>query len=250
MAEQSLERLDQEITLHLQKIDSDLSYCFSKITQDVIPHVTKYGTVCDEAMDSCNWLKVMFQQAGNLQIDDMSATSQPQQLPAETADSGPIQTLFPGKPRLSPASSSMLAPPTAPARSAFPSNKRVSEDLTTTTTGAVLRLPDSSDEELGDGAQGPDLTAQSTNFQSREDPDGSTLQRQRRKRKLSLLLQQQFGSSSSSVVPSPAQLKRPVTTTFDSSPIRSDPVSQVDSTKQPGVQPGTVIYFPTRDETS
>ncbi|CUS20519.1 LAQU0S01e08438g1_1 [Lachancea quebecensis] len=255
MAEQSLERLDQEITLHLQQIDSNLSYCFGKITQDVIPHVTKYGAVCDKAMDSCNWLKVMFQHAGNLQIDSVTSPQQQQQqqqMP-EPAENGSLQTLFPEKSRLSPASSSMLAPPTAAPQPRPIPNLSVPDlnvtTTTTTTTGRVLQLPDSSDDELNDLAD-RDPTDRSTTVHSRNDPDGSTLQRQRRKRKLSLQLQQQFGSSSSSVVPSPAQLKRRASSTIDSSPMRKDSVSHADSTKQHGVQPGTVIYFPTRDETS
>ncbi|KAM3163592.1 Associated with spindles and kinetochores protein 1 [Lachancea thermotolerans] len=255
MAEESLERLDQEITLHLQQIDSNLSYCFSKITQDVIPHVTKYGAVCDKAMDSSNWLKVMFQHAGNLQIDSVTGPQQQQQQQQqqqapEAAENGSLQTLFPEKSRLSPASSSILAPPTVAPHQRPAAGLPVPDlNVTTTTTGRVLQLPDSSDDELGDAAD-RDPTDRSTTAHSRNDPDGSTLQRQRRKRKLSLLLQQQFGSSSSSVAPSPAQIKRRASSTIDSSPMRKDLASHADSTKQQGVQPGTVIYFPTRDETS
>ncbi|SCV05689.1 LANO_0H13014g1_1 [Lachancea nothofagi CBS 11611] len=253
MAEQSLERLDQEITLHLQQIDSNLSYCFNKITQDVIPHVTKYGTVCDQVMDSSNWLKIMFQEAGNLQIDSVAATESPvaaskYQPPAETTDQSSLQTLFPGKPRLSPDTSSMMAPPII-----LQKTSQTPEVTTTTTTGKVLQLPDSSDDENEREASEKNRTLgqdpeQSGQAEQETDPDGSTMQRQRRKRKLSLLLQQQFGSSSSSVAPSPAQLKRPTTSNFDSSPVRKDASGQIESTKHNPVEPGTVIYFPTRDE--
>lgn len=62
------DQLDQEITLHLQKIDSDLSYCFTKITKEIIPCVNKYGHTCDNVMDSSAWLKEMFQQSANVQL--------------------------------------------------------------------------------------------------------------------------------------------------------------------------------------
>ncbi|SCU94500.1 LADA_0G08900g1_1 [Lachancea dasiensis] len=254
--EQSLERLDQEITLHLQQIDSNLSYCFNKISQDVIPHVTKYGSVCDQVMDSSNWLKIMFQEAGNLQIDavagnEPTAATAGSQL--QSGDQNSMQSLFPGKPRLSPDSSSVMVPPSLVQNSMGAPDASAT---TTTTTGQILRLPDSSDEER-DARENDNHDSNSAsntetahvgadlNPSRSADPDGSTIQRQRRKRKLSLLLQQQFGSSSSSVAPSPAQLQRPATTNnLDSSPIRKE------STKQSNfVEPGTVIYFPTRDET-
>ncbi|SCW02468.1 LAFE_0F07096g1_1 [Lachancea fermentati] len=243
MAEESLERLDQEITLHLQQIDSNLSYCFSKITQDIIPHVTKYGAVCDEVMDSCNWLKVMFQQAGNLQIDSVARPGSPedQQALESHVSEGSLQTLFPGKPRVSADSSSVMAPPVLQK----PTLSADTGDITTT-TGQVLQLPDSSDEERADDEHTNDTVKSSIG----DDADGSTMQRQRRKRKMSLLLQQQFGSSSSSAVPSPAQLTAPPPdSNLDSSPLRKTDVGQSESTKKLAAPPGTVIHFSTRQMT-
>ncbi|CEP63924.1 Ask1p LALA0_S09e05556g [Lachancea lanzarotensis] len=265
MAEESLERLDQEITLHLQQIDSNLSYCFNTITQDIIPHVSQYGNVCDQVMDSCNWLKTMFQEAGNLQIEAVGGSETPIAPPAvtnsqnkeESSEQSSLQTLFPGRPRLGPDSSSIVAPP-VPVLAA--GNERVGPEPTTTltTTGKVLQLPDSSDEERNPktandynsvSADRADNLDHSARVSSAPDPDGSTVQRQRRKRKLSLLLQQQYGSSSSSVAPSPAQLKRPISSNLDSSPIRNkDSSLQIESTKQNPAHPDTVIYFPTRDD--
>ncbi|SCU81775.1 LAFA_0C07096g1_1 [Lachancea sp. 'fantastica'] len=266
MAEESLERLDQEITLHLQQIDSNISHCFNTITQDIIPHVSQYGNVCDQVMDSCNWLKTMFQEAGNLQIEavDGSETFVAAQGAAnpqnkeESSGQSSLQTLFPGRPRLGPDSSSIMAPP-VPVLAA--ENERSRPDPTTTvttTTGKLLQLPDSSDEErdrrsMNDYHTAPvdktDDAGHSSRVSTAPDPDGSTVQRQRRKRKLSLLLQQQYGSSSSSVAPSPAQLKRPISSNLDSSPIRNkDSSLQVESTKQNPAHPDTIIYFPTKDD--
>ncbi|SCU86274.1 LAMI_0D01222g1_1 [Lachancea mirantina] len=267
MAEDSLERLDQEITLHLQQIDSNFSYCFSKIAQDIIPNVVEYGAVCDQVMDSCNWLKNMFQEAGNLQID---AVAGPKARPAaepttkrarDSATDGDVQTLFPAKPRLAGDSSSIVQLPAmqlkslsgASSRATVAADPMVDVTTTTTTTGRVLQLPDSSDEEARDG----DTDAQALGERKLktpaggEDADGSTMQRQRRKRKLSLLLQQQFGSSSSSAVPSPAtQTKRNTNITFDSSPLRKEVANQGESTKEIGAPPGTVIHFPTGNSAS
>lgn len=64
----NIDQLDQEITLHLQSIDSDLSYCFNKITKEIIPYVTRYGQTCEEVMNSSSWLKEMFQQSANVQL--------------------------------------------------------------------------------------------------------------------------------------------------------------------------------------
>ncbi|SCV03670.1 LAME_0H12288g1_1 [Lachancea meyersii CBS 8951] len=254
MAEQSLERLDQEITLHLQQIDSNLSYCFNTITQDIIPHVSQYGSVCDQVMDSCNWLKTMFQEAGNLQIEAVGGPN-PHNMD-DTSGHSSLQTLFPSRPRLGPDSSSIVAPP-APILAPHMRNAPDSP-ATITTTGKLLQLPDSSDDDtarksvLNKKRESGDLeydADHATHTLTAPDPDGSTMQRQRRKRKLSLLLQQQYGSSSSSVAPSPAQLKRPISSSIDSSPIRKDSSQQVESTKQNPVEPGTVIHFPTRDDT-
>ena len=69
--EETLEKLDQEITVNLQKIDSNLSFCFHKITQDIIPHVATYSEICERIMDSTEWLGTMFQETGlvNLQAN-------------------------------------------------------------------------------------------------------------------------------------------------------------------------------------
>lgn len=212
MSEETVEKLDQEITLSLQTIDSNLSYCFSKITKDIIPHVTRYGTVCEEVMDHASWLGTMFQQTGNVDL-----SLQGGERPTESRASVTPETLFPGQP-------SVTTTTTA-----------IDEDdefhtANVTNTGHILRLPsDSSDEEPV--KNGPEA-------------DGSTLQRQRRKRKVSLLLQQEYGSSSSVIgVP---QSKDSSTSEYrgliDSSPMKHIP-NDDESTKEP--KPGTVIHFST-----
>ncbi|CAI4634331.1 CBM_collapsed_G0035300.mRNA.1.CDS.1 [Saccharomyces cerevisiae] len=74
-----------------------------------------------------------------------------------------------------------------------------------TSTGQILKLPDSSDEDTGSEAvpsrEQTDLTGEGHGGAD-DEQDESTIQRQSRKRKISLLLQQQYGSSSS-MVPSP-----------------------------------------------
>lgn len=62
--DRELERLDQEITLELQKIDGNLSHCFDVITKQVIPRVVAYGQVCDAISDSCEWLGTLCKSSG------------------------------------------------------------------------------------------------------------------------------------------------------------------------------------------
>lgn len=85
MAEETLEKLDQEITLNLQKIDSNLSYCFNRITKQIIPRVTQYGAVCEEIMDHASWLGTMFQQTGSVELQAGGSAAPPP----------PGETLFP-----------------------------------------------------------------------------------------------------------------------------------------------------------
>ncbi|QLL34241.1 hypothetical protein HG536_0G00980 [Torulaspora globosa] len=89
MAEETLEKLDQEITLNLQKIDSNLSYCFNRITKQIIPRVTQYGAVCEEIMDHASWLGSMFQQTGNVELSLQAAGGD------SAASPPPSDTLFP-----------------------------------------------------------------------------------------------------------------------------------------------------------
>ncbi|AGO10531.1 AaceriABR079Cp [[Ashbya] aceris (nom. inval.)] len=113
--EPTLEQLDQEITLQLQKIDANLSACFSKITKDIIPAVARYGAVCDDALSACSWLRELFQKSSDIQL----ATEPSAPAPAP-------ESLFPQAPA-----------PRAP-------------DVTT--EGHVLAVPVSSDDEPDDGS--------------------------------------------------------------------------------------------------
>lgn len=224
MSEETVEKLDQEITLSLQTIDSNLSYCFGKITKEIIPHVTRYGTVCEEIMDHASWLGTMFQQTGNV---DLSLQAGPR-APAESAV--PADSLFPGQP-------TGPTGPTGPTTSTRPGNDEDDEFHTAnvTNTGHVLRLPsDSSDDDEPALKTAPEA-------------DGSTLQRQRRKRKVSLLLQQEYGSSSSvlGAPPSKDSSTSEYRGLLDSSPMKNsfEQPNDDESTKEP--KPGTVIHFST-----
>lgn len=91
MAEETVEKLDQEITLNLQKIDSNLSYCFGKITKQIIPRVARYGAVCEDIMDHSSWLGAMFQQTGSVELN-MRVPSGGNE---SSASLPPPETLFP-----------------------------------------------------------------------------------------------------------------------------------------------------------
>ncbi|CAI4046249.1 hypothetical protein SUVZ_11G1610 [Saccharomyces uvarum] len=211
--EESLEKLDQEITVNLQKIDSNLSFCFHKITQDIIPHVAKYSEVCERIMDSTEWLGTMFQETGlvNLQANAASEKNTPAKkkidnnasmFPTSTEDSsGEFQAHGGGDDDFAPAMDANRN-----THSMFTNDN--TDDFHTaniTSTGQVLKLPDSSDEDNGGDApssRGQRDLVEEDHSDTGHGQDESTIQRQSRKRKISLLLQEQYGSSSS-MVPSP-----------------------------------------------
>ncbi|EDO16532.1 hypothetical protein Kpol_1064p13 [Vanderwaltozyma polyspora DSM 70294] len=283
-ADDTIEKLEQEITLYLQKIDSNLSYCFTKITQDIVPYVQEYGEVCDNIMDSSSWLLNMFQQSGNVDLNTFSND--------RNNDSGnpgklkkPTETLFPSNNNtgnINSNSSEVIMVPSMP-KPAINSmsdgnngmatnnnfttqtsnnnnnnnidnnNTGFTQDFHTadiTSTGRVLKVPDSSDED------------------NRENDDGdeSTIQRQRRKRKVSLLLQQEYASSSSVASPFLSSKNRREgyksgmdtngrdndenNELINSSPMRTssanDKVSDdPDESTKEVPKPGTVIHFTT-----
>lgn len=240
--EEIIEKLDQEITLQLQQIDSNLSYCFNTITKNIIPKVTRYGAICDDIMDSGNWLGTMFQQTAAVDLKLNNPLVVEEQLDASgtgASKGAQPESLFPtaGGRKLVDSSGELAIPP---------SNASMSEDdfhtanVTTTTTGRILRLPsDSSEEENDDDSK-----------RVAREADGSTLQRQRRKRKVSLLLQREYGSSSSMGL-SPVhvnsnKLRNPdeEDDSLGSSPMKVHQDTQDESTKEVPV-PGTVIHFAT-----
>lgn len=63
-----MEQLDQEITLQLQKIDSNLNHCFAKISREIIPCVEKYGSVCDEIVDNVSYMGGLFRGTGEVTL--------------------------------------------------------------------------------------------------------------------------------------------------------------------------------------
>lgn len=80
-----MEQIDQEITLQLQRIDSNLNHCFSKISREIIPCVEKYGSVCDELVDSVSHLGGLFRGTGDVTLQGQeNVISKPQ--PIEEAD--------------------------------------------------------------------------------------------------------------------------------------------------------------------
>lgn len=161
--------LNQEITLRLQTIDANFGACFRTITQDIIPRVRGYAAVCDSVLDSASTLAALLQEAGQMQLP-LGAGDEPGE---------------PGEPE-KPADSA--APPRPlPREEAHPAQID-GADPTVTSTGHILRLPDSSDDETGETGE--------TKASVATPGDDSTLQRASRKRKASLLLHREYASSS------------------------------------------------------
>lgn len=214
IAEKEIEKLDQEITLRLQTIDSNFSYCFKKITQDIIPHVRKYSDICDRIIDNTSILTTLFQESGNLTLGNNDTQPTPETVENNETKEIPIDSKS-----------------TANNTHINANEVENTQDFHTaniTSTGQILRLPDSSDEEDNNDERLnrlPNYELTNTNIQTTiinndgltndslttDTHDDSTIQRQSRKRKVSLLLQQEYGSSSS-VLPSPvAKYQKPVT---------------------------------------
>lgn len=216
VAEKEIEKLDQEITLRLQTIDSNFSYCFKKITQDIIPHVRKYSDICDRIIDNTSILTTLFQESGNLTLSNNNTK------PTTTA------TVTNKEIKERPVELKSTVNNTHINTNEV-ENTQEFHTANITSTGQVLRLPDSSDEEDNNDERLnrlPNYEQTNTNIHSTitnndgltndsfttETHDDSTIQRQSRKRKVSLLLQQEYGSSSSAL-PSPvAKYQKPVTT--------------------------------------
>lgn len=283
--EETLEKLDQEITVNLQKIDSNLSFCFHKITQDIIPHVATYSEICERIMDSTEWLGTMFQETGLVNLQANAAA------PVKKA---PVKGVMNNNASILSSSAEDMTRESQTRNSSDELNSAIgfnpnahsvftndsTDDFHTaniTSTGQILKLPDSSDEDTGTevlpSRDQADLAGEGHDDADNEQ-DESTIQRQSRKRKISLLLQQQYGSSSS-MVPSPIvpnkmrkQLAHEEHTNNDggsddenSNNIESSPLKQGDhrkgqadkdnegpdeeeSTKEVP-KPGTIIHFST-----
>ena len=245
--EEQIEKLDQEITLELQKIDENLEYCFRKITQEIIPRVRGYSNICDDIIDYSSYLTTIFRRTGGLNmhlqsVEDGSGVNVVQVKEQERPNSVP-DSIFPyaaehdklGKRRYT-------SPPPRVTSSGFDESSKTSANLQVmdvTSTGKVLALPEFSDDEddnnnnnnntpkeirtvYGFGGLGVGHQLKSVNGNQVGDGDGdenettrsntnandSTLQRQSQKRKISLQLQRQFGSSSSAIPsPMPSQFK-------------------------------------------
>ncbi|GMM53547.1 Ask1 protein [Maudiozyma humilis] len=169
--------LNQQITLRLQTIDANLGACFRTVTQDIIPRVRGYAAVCDGVLDSAATLAALFQEAGQMQLP----------LGGEEGEGLQQDTL--------PSAPAAAATTTAPAAGALPAPV----SPTVTSTGHVLRLPDSSDEEdaRADATATMHTGSATGSVSTSATPgDDSTLQRASRKRKASLLLRREYASSS------------------------------------------------------
>lgn len=227
----NLEQIDQEITLHLQKIDSDLAYCFTKITKDIIPYVTQYGQTCEEISYSCAWLKEMFQQSANVQlVTDQGAESAGQVLE-------PRASLFPE------VDNKLDNKANNKVDHQMDNNNNNNKNNNTTMDGFhTAEHPLGMGMGMGMGSDTDEMT------------QDSAMEKQRKKRKISLQIQQQFNSSSSS---SSSSTNSTLHKDFqeNSSPIKMNPVDKGTETNntlgkegnQPGPQPvdgqPTVIHF-------
>jgi len=208
VVEKEIEKLDQEITLRLQTIDSNFSYCFRKITQDIIPHVRRYSDVCDRIIDNTAVLTTLFQESGNLTLNHDS----------NEGDDSIAET----------ATAKKTDPPVKTTATAPDTTMQEYHTANITSTGQILQLPDSSDDEDEDAdaedthqnGDGITTTEPQDSIMTDNTHDDSTTQRQSRKRKVSLLLQQEYGSSSSAL-PSPVtKYKKHSHSTTDSSPLK------------------------------
>ena len=177
--------LNQQITLRLQTIDANLGACFRTVTQDIIPRVRGYAAVCDGVLDSAASVAALFQEAGQMQLPLGGEEGEGEALPlGDTHPEAPA----------APATATAPAPGTLPAPAS----------PTVTSTGHVLRLPDSSDEEDGRADATATMHTATMHTGSAADSasasatpgDDSTLQRASRKRKASLLLRREYASSS------------------------------------------------------
>lgn len=229
----NLEQIDQEITLHLQKIDSDLAYCFTKITKDIIPYVTQYGQTCEEISYSCAWLKEMFQQSANVQlVTDQGAESAGQVLE-------PRASLFPE------VDNKLDNKANNKVDHQMDNNNNNNNNNNTTMDGFhTAEHPLGMGMGMGMGSDTDEMT------------QDSAMEKQRKKRKISLQIQQQFNSSSSSSSSS-SSTNSTLHKDFqeNSSPIKMNPVDKGTETNntlgkegnQPGPQPAdgqpTVIHF-------
>ncbi|CAR28318.1 hypothetical protein ZYGR_0R00520 [Zygosaccharomyces rouxii] len=84
-----MEQIDQEITLQLQRIDSNLNHCFAKISREIIPCVEKYGSVCDELVDSVSHLAGLFRGTGDVALqgqENVISESQPAEKTEDVED--------------------------------------------------------------------------------------------------------------------------------------------------------------------
>lgn len=162
-----LQRLDQEITLELQKIDGNLGHCFGVITKEIIPKVMEYGAVCDEIMDSCQWLGTLCRHSGTVDLD----TLQPPPLPQQQQQ------------QREPHHATILDDGNTPGAE----GRALSRSKSNTTRD----LDNGSEEEEDDHDEG------TTRLRDEDD----SVQRLK-KRKVSLLIQERYGSSSSAM-PSP-----------------------------------------------
>lgn len=209
----NIEQIDQEITLNLQSIDSDLSYCFNKITKDIIPYVTRYGQTCEDITNSSSWLKEMFQQSANVQlVTDQAVESAGQVLEPRTS-------LFPEVENETDEFHTVDQYP------ALSQTGVSSAGAPTTKTGGSVKQDQFQDQDTDELTQ------------------DSAMEKQRKKRKVSLQIHQHFNSSSSSN----SSMENDISA--NSSPIKTiPPETETGTEKHNKIQgelakPGTVIHF-------
>lgn len=204
-----LQRLDQEITLELQRIDGNLGHCFGVITKQIIPKVMEYGVVCDQIMDSSQWLGTLCRHSGTVDLDTVSTGVHDIHTNSTAADN--------------------IATTAAAAAAA----------ADTTTGGANADANAVDDIDTNENTQTRD-----DRYYDNEHEDGMTTTttdnddsvQRLKKRKVSLLIQERYGSSSSAM-PSPE--RRPP------GDVRGDEPSSSPAKDNVPV-PGTVIHFSTK----
>ncbi|CCH62560.1 hypothetical protein TBLA_0H02760 [Henningerozyma blattae CBS 6284] len=176
--EAEIEKIEQEITLQLQRIDGNLTDCFTTVTRSIIPSLKQFSEHSEDILDSLSWLTTLFERSGNVDFNTLADGEAKQSEASATANATASATTN--------ATTNATATATAAVRA--PDQDSSLQDPPTVSHLQSLMLPDSSDDEdyLTVTGQQPPAAEPSTSQLARSN-----------KRKVSLLLQQEYASSSS-----------------------------------------------------
>lgn len=197
--DREIEKIDQEITLQLQKIDSNLIDCFNKITQDIIPNIKSYSELCEEILDSLDWLTVTFQKSSNVDFTNIQRETLPTDDMKTTIRKSPSQI---GNNPTTDIDNNVETKDQSDMDASFEDNVTMPMQQNTmdnvTTTGIVLQVPDFSDEEdETDNKVISEIHQQNAKRDYNDIAPNSSVVREEKKQKASIQIQNEFASSSS-----------------------------------------------------